>query len=247
VDIESLTPWIAAVASLSALIIGLVTALWAYTKFIVERGLLPPTQFEIECNPAGTQHGVTLLEIILHLRNLGSSALIASNIRVDVRYLKSDDVPGLVYLDGTETTEAERRRKRRLFGRVDFSRSLRQELEEMRLTESAGGEPIAVAQPADEPRKKPRQQRNGRQTETRGFSVMAHDTFIQSGVDQQYAFQTAVPGSTTYVLVWSSFEYAQSPKALQRAMLSVSRRLGLVQFTLMHVVEAHTTERVFKL
>jgi hypothetical protein len=31
-QIAALTPWIAGVSSLSALIIGLVTALWAYTK-----------------------------------------------------------------------------------------------------------------------------------------------------------------------------------------------------------------------
>jgi len=76
---------------------------------------------------------------------------------------------------------------------------------------------------------------------------MPYDTFIQSGIDQRYAFQTAVPDSTTYVLVWSSFEYAQSPRAIQRVMLWLSRRLGLIQFTLKHVAEPHTTERMYKL
>jgi len=55
VDLSLLSEWIATIASISALIAGLVAALWAYTKFIVERGLFPATQFEIECNPLGTQ------------------------------------------------------------------------------------------------------------------------------------------------------------------------------------------------
>jgi len=76
---------------------------------------------------------------------------------------------------------------------------------------------------------------------------MPHDSFVQPGIDQQHAFETTVPSSTAYVLAWSSFEYAQSPSALQKAMLWLGRRPGLVQFTLEHVSEPHTTERVFKL
>jgi hypothetical protein len=257
VEISSITPWIAIISSLSALIIGLVTALWAYTKFIVERGLLPPTQFEIECNVLGTQHDVTLLEIILHLKNRGSSALIAMNIRLDIRYLEREQVPELGYPEGTETKD-EAERKGLMFGRVLFPRSVRRELE--RKSRSPRTEPLKDAVPSAtqqearrwwsvgaKQRRKNRNKREPRGRERRGFSVMPHDSFVQPGIDQQYTFETAVPSSTSYILAWASFEYAQSPKLVQRAMLWLSRRLGLIQFTLRHVREPHTIERVFKL
>jgi hypothetical protein len=263
VHINSLTPWVGAISALSALIIGLVTALWAYTKFVVERGLLPPTQFEIECNPVGTQLGVTLLEIILHLRNLGSSALIVTNIRVDVRYMKGDETPALVYLDGTEAPQ-EQARKRGQFGRLNFKGSVRRELECLSTAHSGRGASLMTAahsaaaeQPVDQSAKSSLITRNRDQSRvdsdrrvkprvTRGFGVMTHATFIQTGIDQQYSFQTAVPEATTYILVWASFEYAQSPKPIQRITLWLSRRLGLIQFTLRHVIEPHTAERMFK-
>jgi hypothetical protein len=208
-SIDTLKPWIEVIASLSALIIGLVTALWAYTKFILERGLLPATDFTLECNVLGRQGDKTLLEIILHLKNIGSSVLIANDIRVDIRYLES--APRLSA-------------KQKLLGRAEFPKSVLDEL--------------LKDVPEDE--------REGLKT-GRGFSVMPYDSFVQSGVDQRYTFPTAVPASATYALVWSSFRYAQKPKAMQRAALAVSRRLGLVQFTLRHVTKPHTTERVFKL
>jgi hypothetical protein len=282
VVVGSLTSWIAAISSLSALFVGFVTALWAYTKFIVERGLLPPAQFEIECTSVGSQRGVTVLEIILHLRNLGSSALIATNIRADVRYLNKDEVPDLVHLDGSEKDWAEEQQKLRQFGRVRFPGTVKGELELIsskprhkrpvqkkswwtRFRGRVGALAAKLGQAIRVPWRVstvggwfPRVVRKGRawiaarrrgrrRRETRGFSVMAHDTFVQPGVDQRYSFTTGVPTSAAYVLVWASFEYAQSPKLVQRVMLWASRRLGLIQFTLRHVTEPHTTERVFKL
>jgi hypothetical protein len=261
VVIGSLASWVAAISSLSALIVGLITALWAYTKFIVERGLLPPAQFEIGCCTLGKEQDVTLLEIIIRLKNLGSSALIATNIRLDVRYLKQGDPLELAHVEGSEKTWEEVERMRRRFGRLTFSGSVKDEL----IRKSS--EP-SIERPAAE-RSRVRFDKGTRSTtwstkafkkvrgviaaerprrrETRGFGVVAHDTFVQPGVDQQYSFTTCVPIATTYVLVWASFEYAQSPKLVQRAMLWSSRRLGLIQFTLRHVTEPHTTERVFKL
>lgn len=210
-EIDTLRPWIEVVSALSALIIGLVAALWAYTKFVLERGLFPPVEFAIECNPVGSQSQKTLLEIILHLKNIGTSVLIASDIRVDVRYLESEH-------------PMELSKEGRRFGRVHFPNSVRSEL----LRELPSREAPETPPP-------------------RGFSLIPHDTFVQAGIDQRYTFPTAVPSSTAFVLIWSSFRYAQSPRALQRGLLWVSRRLGLIQFTLQHVDEPHTTERVFRL
>jgi hypothetical protein len=248
-NIEWLTPWITAVASGTALIVGVLTALWAYAKFVVERGLLPPAQFWIECNPLGSQQRMTLLEFVLHVENRGSSALVATNIRLDLRYIDDDEVPGLVYLDGTETDQEERR-KRAQFGRLSFPRSLRRELESRKgviepqatAMSSSGPEPQSGRR---DPQKAHRTMNSG--NAKRGFAVMPHDTFIQSGIDQRYTFTTAVPSSAGYVLAWASFEYAQRPVRVQQVILWICRRLGLVQFTLQHVAEPHTAERVFKL
>jgi hypothetical protein len=80
----------------------------------------------------------------------------------------------------------------------------------------------------------------------RGFQVVAHDTFVQPGVEQPYKFLTLVPRSSI-VLMWSAFQYAQKPSGIQQFVLSLSRALGLVQFTLRHVSRPHVTESVFAL
>lgn len=242
-DAAEIKSWIGVIASLSALIIGLVTALWAYSKFVLERGLLPPSQFDVECTPVGALGGKTLLEIVLHLRNLGTSTLIASDIRVDVLYLEGRDVPAL-FSDGR-------------FGRLSLSRSVRADLmpamppryprkpiprrkwRALRWAVRLKVLPLAV-------RLKLVRRRRERRKRPRGITVVPYDTFVQAGVDQIYTFPTAVPASTEFVLVWASFGYAQSPKALQRAVLWSSRRLGLVQFTLRHVTAPHTVERLFR-
>jgi len=241
-DAAEIKSWIGVVASLSALIVGLVTALWAYTKFVLERGLLPPSQFDVECTPVGLLGGKKLLEVVLHLRNVGTSTLIASDIRVDVLYLERQDLPTL-FSDAR-------------FGRLALPHSVRADLAPAEppryrkkpippsrwrrlrwvvLVRRAVGSMTTrrVAAPG-EPAKQPR-----------GITVVPYDTFVQAGVDQLYTFPTAVPESAAFVLIWSSFRYAQSPKPLQRAVLAVSRRLGLVQFTLRHVTAPHTVERLF--
>lgn len=224
----SINSWIGVVASLSGLIVGLVTALWVYTKFVLERGLLPPVQFWLGCKAFGLQGGKTPLEIDIHLKNLGTATLIATNIRIDIRYLTDSDPiePSL-----TEKPAA-------LFGQLRFSRSLKAEM-----VEQSGLEV------APEPKRK--KLRDGDPPDTakehRGLSIIGHDTFVQAKVDQTYTFVTAVPAGTRYVLVWSTFDYAQRPKPLQNTVLWISRRLGLIQFTLAHATEGHTTQQVYEL
>ena len=226
---NSVQYWIGVVASLSGLIVGLVTAVWAYTKFIVERGLLPPVQFWTDCRTLGSNGGKRLLEIDIHLKNVGSSTLIATDIRLDVRYLTEEDTAEL------STNE----KPAMLFGRLIFPGSLRKDL-------LAGTELTAVPAPRRMKAVLERSQSISGQKRD-AFYVMPHDSFVQSQIDQEYTFPTAVPMPTTHILVWSSFRYAQRPKTLQRAALWVSRRLGLIQFTLAHATAAHTTERVFAL
>lgn len=206
-NLDAVQQWLGLLSSAAALLIGLVTALWAYTKYILERGLLPPAQFDVDCRFVGSQGSKKLLEILVHLKNLGTSTLIASDIRVDVLYLSDADKPSL-FEDAAKST----------FGRLQFPHSLQREL---RKGAALDGE--------------------------RGIRLVSYDTFVQPEVDQVYTLITAIPETTSYVLVWSSFRYAQHPALMSRFVLFVSRRLGLIQYSLSHAREPHTAERVFRL
>jgi len=48
-DLNTLSTWVEIIGATVTLIAGLVAGLWAYTKFILERGLLPPSQFSMDC------------------------------------------------------------------------------------------------------------------------------------------------------------------------------------------------------
>src|SRR5882757_5793900 len=79
------------ISGLFALVTAVITAFWAYSKFILERGLIPATEAQIELNTLGFQGDKVVLEVQVHLKNIGTSTLIARNIRVDLRYLQSTD------------------------------------------------------------------------------------------------------------------------------------------------------------
>ncbi len=83
--------------------------------------------------------------------------------------------------------------------------------------------------------------------DARGFLLVPHDTFVQPGIEQVYPFTTAVPASAAFVRIWSSFRYEHKPSVVQRVMLRLGRRLGLLQYSLEHVTEPHTAERAFTL
>lgn len=206
-DVDSLQKWLGLLSSAVVLVAGLVTALWAYTKYVVERGLLPPAQFDVDCKFVGLQRDMKLLEVLAHLKNLGTSTLIASDIRVDVRYLDDGDTELSCFNDPTKTN----------FGRLKFPNSLRKTL--------GADEDIG---------------------DRRGIRIVPFDTFVQPGVDQIYTLITAIPRSATYVLVWSSFQYAQHPTLISRLVLFISRRIGLIQYSLSHVAKPHTVERMFR-
>ena len=66
-------------------------ALWAYTKFVVERRLLPPVEFTIDCNILGKQEGKFLVEILFRLKNVGNSTLVATDIKARIRYINVNE------------------------------------------------------------------------------------------------------------------------------------------------------------
>jgi hypothetical protein len=207
--------WVTIIVQVIVLIVGLIGALWAYTKFVLERGLLPPVQFTVEATTVGSSAGATLIEILVHLKNVGSATLVARNIRLDIRYNGNDDE--LTVFDDPGDPR---------FGRAVFAHSLRKEL-----ASRANSEPVARATGDG----------------TRGFLVLRHHTFVQPGVDQVYTFATSLPESSRYLLVWASFEYEPRPHSIQSVILTTSRRLGLIQYSLQHATEPHTIERVFRI
>lgn len=205
-DVTTLNNWLEALSTIMLLITGIVTALWAYTKYVLERGLLPSCQLNVDCRFVGAQANKSLIEVLVCLKNLGASTLVASDIRVDILYLQKRDVPK-VFGDSTRPT----------FGRLRFVRSLRKELS-------------------------PYAQIDNR----RGIQLIPYDTFVRPGVEQTYPFITAIPKFATYVLIWASFQYTQHPTPMSRLILSISRHLGLIQYSLGRITQPHTIERVFQ-
>ena len=89
---------VAIFASLCTLASGLLIALWAYTKYVLERGLLPAVQMDLSYSSPGKQGGRRVCEISVQLKNLGTATLIAREIRLDVLYTLESD-PLLVFTD----------------------------------------------------------------------------------------------------------------------------------------------------
>jgi hypothetical protein len=193
-SILSLKDWLDLVSGFALLIGGVIAGLWAYIKFVVERGILPPIEFYIECKKVGEQKEKKILDIGLRIKNNGSSTLVARDIRVDIRYINENDK--IEYRNG----------------KLNFPNSLIQKSD----------------------------------SERRGIEVMKYDSFVQSTINQRYSFITFVPKSATFILVWSSFRYAQKPSRLQRILLYISRKLGLIQYSLTHATAPHTAEHIFR-
>jgi hypothetical protein len=220
--------WATLIIQLLVLLTGSVTALWAYTKYVLERNLLAPVEFSIETAVPGSLGGATVMEVLLHLKNVGSSTLVARNIRVDIRYAGESRKPILVTSSDPQDP---------LLGRLYFGGSLRKELAAGSWHNTVDAEAVRRRTPT----------KKTRALEGRGFLLLDDDTFVQAGVDQTYTFVTALPEGCRYVLVWASFEYAQRPRGMQNFFVGLSRRLGLIQYTLKHVSEPHTVERLVRL
>jgi hypothetical protein len=231
--------WLDIIAGTLTILGGLLAALWAYTRFVLERGLLPPSQFSIDCKAVGQHQGETVLEILLLLENVGSSTLIAKNIRIDILCLDASEKPKL--FDDPES---------KTFGRLRFPLSLGRMLTERRRSSALTSAQASVAGSVAP------KVSGETGDDDRGMLVLSYRTFIQAGVKQIYTFVTAVPESIIFVLVWASFEYELRPSPFQKRVFSLSRRIGLLQYSLDsvskkphtadHVSKPHTAERVFR-
>ncbi len=242
------------ISNLSVISVAFITGLWVYSKFIAERGLIPSVEFDITLNNKGFQNDKHLLEIFLHLKNLGSSTLIVHNLRIDLLYLNQGD-SALICRD------------KNLKGRLCFLNSLKEDLlfdrnvspakkskDESKRSQFSERRKVARRLILSKKIKKLLQRclfyhipsKKSKKVD-RGIKVIDHNTFVQPQIEQIYTFGTVVPKSATYILVWSSFEYKIHPSRLQLVILCFSRFLGLTQFNLAHITEAHTCERIFNL
>lgn len=211
------------ITSLSALIVGTVTALWVYTKYVLERGILPAVKFYVTLKKIGRIGSHNVVDVKVHLHNIGSATLVARNIRLDLRYItqKSPETE-VTLLRGDKA------------GRLAFPYSL---------IKKEGFDPSTLI--PVKIRKDEEKLDQWLELKPRGFLLLQHDTFVQTGVDQSYTFVTRVPANTQCILAWSSFEYAQKPSPWQKRIASLSRQLGLIQYTLEHAIIPHTVEDVF--
>ncbi|MCP4343211.1 MAG: hypothetical protein GY799_31140 [Desulfobulbaceae bacterium] len=184
---------------LGVLIAG-IGGLWGLTKYIIERGLVPAAELDIECDFLGEKEDQNIIELTFYIINKGNSVLVVEKIRLKLKTLQSKDRLSL-YNDTKK------------LGRLIFPHSVSKSLA------------------PDE--------------EKDSFLLVPHDTFVQPGVVQQYSFITTVDKSTEFLHAHAEFRYAQKPLAIQNAILKVSRKMGLIQYSLKHIYEPHTIQKGF--
>jgi hypothetical protein len=211
--------WIDVAQGLVTVAAMLIGGFWAWSRLVVERGLIPPSQMDLALRTMGSSESATIVEIAVRLHNKGSSALVVTDLRVRLRYLNDDD--DIQLIDAPEKAA---------FGRVNFPHA-------HVLNRIGAEERVANAQIRDH------DSRLGRGE----FLLVPHDTFVQPGVDQLYTFVTALPRTSSYVLARASFRYEVRPSRMQLRILRISRKVGMIQYSLDHVREPHTIERSFKI
>ena len=170
---------------------GLVTGLWVYTKYLSERGVLPPVRFYITAKKLGNVEE-NILDIKIHLHNIGSTTLIARNIRLDLLYLKSSDPPIELFGDYIKDVKVHDKS-----GRLNFPNSV---IKDKKIDPSTLI-PKKIREAKDE-----EMLNRWRQQKHRGFLILEDDTFVQAGVDQVYTFVTMVPKDAMCCLTWCSFQ-----------------------------------------
>lgn len=216
-------------SSILALGGALLAALWAYAKFILERGLLPSIQFDVDFTRVGQTAEKALVDICLHIKNMGSATLVARNIRIDVLYL-------LEGVNDIKTFDMSKQSGK--IGRIKFDKKL--------------SDYLHIDTKKLKPTKMATEQGKQKEIEmdalsTRGILILKYDTFVEPGVDQRYPFFTTLPIAAKYVLIWGSFEYGQKPSRFQEQILRLARAIHLVQYGLNHISKPHTVEKVFAL
>jgi hypothetical protein len=195
-------------------------AFLAYTKFVIERGIFPPAQMNIQCNVLGLQGNRAVLEVLIFLKNIGGSVLVVNNLNIELRYLIREDKPMFLKIADPK--------KWHLLGRLNFPHSLKKEAYNISVDDPS----ICSAD---------------KDSSGQGLCMLGHRTFVKPGIEQIYTYITSVPESTSYVRILASFEYPKDHSWLETNSMELSRRLGLINYTLKRIDRPHTCERAFKI
>jgi hypothetical protein len=237
-DPHQIKAWIDVFQGLITVAATLIGGFWVWTKFVLERGLLPPSQMEIALRTLGSSESATLVELAVHIHNKGSSALIVNDLRLRLRYLNQDDEIGVI-----EDPE------KSAYGRVNFPHEyvLNRIGADRRDVKPRGKEDIqSGAKEEAKQEVKPAVKDDVPQLARGEFLIVPYDTFVQPGVIQIYSFVTALPRISSYLLARASFRYQLRPSTMQLQILKVSRKLGMLQYSLHHVNVPHTIEKSFR-
>ena len=70
--------------------IAFFTGIWTYTQLIIGKNLFPYVQPDLECHMHGIHKDKKIVEIILHLKNVGPSTCVVEKIYLDLNYIKAE-------------------------------------------------------------------------------------------------------------------------------------------------------------
>jgi hypothetical protein len=215
-DAEQITAWFDVIKGLITIVASVVGGFWVWSRFVLERGLMPPSELNISMRRLGSSGVATLIEIEVGIHNKGASALVVCDLRTRLRYLNKGDE--IQVIDDPDKPA---------YGRVNFlhAHDLK-DSDKRKVTEGgdSGSSPLARGE----------------------YLLVPYHTFVQPGIEQKYTFVTALPSTALYLLARASFRYQLRPSKTQQKILRVSRKLGMVQYSLNHVREPHTVEKSFK-
>lgn len=202
---------------LVAFLAALFGGLWALTTYIIERGLVPAAELDLSCEVVGKKSGTLKTS---GESNSGDFNIVEITIHIHNKgaaVLIANNI-GLIVKYLTREDGLKLYTDERKFGRLQFPHSLGHEIT----------------------RKKNYQGQ-------RPFKLVPHDTFVQPNVNQKYSFVTVVGADVEFIHVHGEFQYAQKPLKIQTLLLRVSRKIGLIQYSLHHIYQPHTIQKVFTL
>lgn len=211
---------------LLTILIAVVGGFWALSKFIIERGIVPAAELDIQCTPLGRRGDNPILEFLVIVSNVGGPILVPQGIRIRIKTL--GDTKASLYGDKDKR------------GRLRFT----QLLQEQHIMESKDS---ALPAPKSTEKKRERDEFIELIPPVREDTQEKNNTFVQPGVKQKYTFVTAVEPDVEFVHATVKFNYNVEFQSLARKVLAISKRVGLIQYDLDSIKQPHSVERAFKI
>lgn len=98
----SVYPWLQVAESALRITAILIGGFWVWSRFVLERGLLPPSQMNISLRTLGSSESGVLIEVAVSIQNQGTSALVVSDLRVRLGYLNQNDTIRIIDDTGSD-------------------------------------------------------------------------------------------------------------------------------------------------